>query len=295
VYAFEAATGRPLWTFRVAPGKRWIPVYGKLTSTWPVAGGVVVQNGVVYAAAGIAHYDGTHVVALDAVSGKIKWTNDSSGRLSEETNSGISLQGNLMLSEGELHFLGGNVHQTARYDLHTGRCLNRPHDHVGTRFRSVFHPYYPQYGQYPSLHHTFSDGRTLECVVDHAAYQGSWHPPLRLLAPVAPGAAQPAKVAAGRRPRSKVAPKREVVWTDGSGRRFNSFVIADDVLVAAGQTGSEDDPRALLAAVNVRDGSDRWHQELPAAAVRGGTAVDHKGRVFVSLRNGRVVCFAAAE
>ena len=55
VYAFEAATGRRLWRFRIGPANRRIPVYGKLISTWPVAGGVLVHKGVVYAAAGIAH------------------------------------------------------------------------------------------------------------------------------------------------------------------------------------------------------------------------------------------------
>jgi outer membrane protein assembly factor BamB len=60
VYAFEAATGRLLWRFQAAPEIRRIPVYGQLMSTWPVAGGVAVKDGVVYAAAGIAHYDGTH-------------------------------------------------------------------------------------------------------------------------------------------------------------------------------------------------------------------------------------------
>jgi outer membrane protein assembly factor BamB len=52
VYATEAATGRPLWRFRAAPAERKIPVYGSLSSTWPVAGGVLVEKGVAYAAAG---------------------------------------------------------------------------------------------------------------------------------------------------------------------------------------------------------------------------------------------------
>ncbi|MEK6239368.1 MAG: PQQ-binding-like beta-propeller repeat protein, partial [Planctomycetales bacterium] len=73
VHAYEAATGRKLWSYQVAPIDRWIPVYGKLMSTWPVAGGVLVEHGVLYAAAGIAHYDGTHVVALDAATGKLRW------------------------------------------------------------------------------------------------------------------------------------------------------------------------------------------------------------------------------
>ena len=88
-------------TFRAAPAHRWIPVYGKLISTWPVAGGVVVQDGVVYAAAGIAHYDGTHVYALDAASGQLEWYNDSSGVTSEKANHGVSLQGSLYVQAGE--------------------------------------------------------------------------------------------------------------------------------------------------------------------------------------------------
>ena len=44
----------------------------KSISTWPVAGGVIARGDTVYAAAGIAHYDGTHVVALDAVTGQLK-------------------------------------------------------------------------------------------------------------------------------------------------------------------------------------------------------------------------------
>ena len=98
VYAYEAATGRLLWSFRAAPADRWIPVYGRLMSTWPVAGGVVAEEGVVYAAAGIAHYDGTYVYALDAVTGRVKWCNDTSGNLSEKVDCGVSLQGPLSLA-----------------------------------------------------------------------------------------------------------------------------------------------------------------------------------------------------
>jgi len=53
VYAFEALTGKLLWTFRIAPYDRRINVFGDLVSTWPVAGGVVVEDGSLYAAGGI--------------------------------------------------------------------------------------------------------------------------------------------------------------------------------------------------------------------------------------------------
>src|SRR5262249_25754997 len=61
IYALEAKTGRQLWRFRAAPVERTIPVYGSLRSAWPVASGVLVDGGVLYAAAGIANHDGTHV------------------------------------------------------------------------------------------------------------------------------------------------------------------------------------------------------------------------------------------
>ncbi|MHC4330072.1 MAG: outer membrane protein assembly factor BamB family protein, partial [Planctomycetota bacterium] len=145
VYAFEAATGRRLWRFRVGPADRRIPVYGKLISTWPVSGGVLVHKGVVYAAAGIAHYDGTYVVALDAVTGKVKWYNDQSGTLSEKVNSGVSLQGSLSIRNNELCFEGGGVYQMARYDLETGNCLNTPHEGLNSRFHTAFYAYFPEY------------------------------------------------------------------------------------------------------------------------------------------------------
>src|SRR5690606_37457236 len=63
VYCLEAATGRLLWRFRAAPEERMMPVYGTLTSTWPVGSGVLVHDGMVYAAAGISNFDGTHVYA----------------------------------------------------------------------------------------------------------------------------------------------------------------------------------------------------------------------------------------
>jgi outer membrane protein assembly factor BamB len=55
LYVYESATGRLLWRFRAAPAERRIPVYGALMSTWPVASGVLVEDGVAYFAAGIVN------------------------------------------------------------------------------------------------------------------------------------------------------------------------------------------------------------------------------------------------
>ena len=285
VYAFEAATGRPLWTFRLAPAQRWIPVYGKLISTWPVAGGVVVRDGTVYAAAGIAHYDGTHVVALDGVTGKVKWYNDSSGTLSEAVDSGVSLQGALYIADGELRFLGGGVYETARYNLQTGKCLNELFGGVTSRFHTSFYPYYPDYGKYMSLDHTFADGKSLRY---DASYEGSRHTPLALLGPLPPGETEPHKPAS-RWYRPQGGPKRPTVWQKQAGR-FNSVIVSNDILLAAGDPPQGAQP--FLAALSVDDGSDIWREQLPAGVVKGGTALDHQGRIIVSLEDGRILCFA---
>ena len=289
VYAFEALSGRLLWTYRVAPQDRRIPVFGKLVSRWPVAGGVVVQNGVVYAAAGITHYDGTYIVALDATTGKLKARNDGSGILSKAVNSGISMQGELMIVNNELQFLGGGVYETARYDLKTLKCRNEARHQVTSDYRTAFYPWYPTYGKYVSLEHKCSDGNTL---CHDASYEGSMFGNLGLETPLPPGAQRVNKDAAREflRRRGKAENKPEHVWRDSLDRRFTSFVVTKDRLLATGHADKTPD-KPFLVAINIADGKDLWQVDLPADAVKGGTAVDAAGRVFVTLENGQLMCF----
>jgi outer membrane protein assembly factor BamB len=277
VYAFEAATGRRLWSFRAAPAERWIPVYGKLHSTWPVAGGVVVDDGVLYAAAGIANYDGTHVYALDAITGKVKWINDSSGSLSA-AEEGVSLQGELSLRDGALCFPGGTTCRTARYDLKTGACLSQ----VAPSQLTVFDAYYAAHGaSYTNLSHTLPDGRRLAYVYD--IRRGANTTELTMLRPLQAHEAAPAKPAAA-----------DVLWTS-RGRRFTSFIVGPSSLLAVGDDSTTSPVEHFIAAVKLADGSDLWYEKLPAPAVKGGTAVDHAGRVFVALDDGQVLCWGAAR
>ena len=125
VYCFDAASGQQCWRFRAAPVERKIPIYGKLCSTWPVGSGVLVDQGVVYPAAGVANYDGTHVYALDA--------DDRADPLAEQhfrppggadSLAGVSVQGHLLLRDGKLYLAGGNAVSPAVYDARDGRCLS---------------------------------------------------------------------------------------------------------------------------------------------------------------------------
>jgi outer membrane protein assembly factor BamB len=291
VYALEATTGRQLWTFRAAPAPRWIPVYGKLMSTWPVAGGVVVQDGVVYAAAGIAHYDGTHVYALDAGTGEVKWYNDTSGATSEVANHGVSLQGELTIRDGELRFVGGGVHEEARYDLQTGRCLNQPTDEPRSSFHTSYYAYFPDYGKYDPLDCTLEDGRSLcyDCT-----YEGSWHGNLMLLPALPTDARRPHKPVSrwGVQRRRDAA---DAVWQHPANRHFNAFVVGQDLLLAAGHTVSDTGNASFLGTVKIEDGSLVWGERLSGPVVKGGLAIDHQRRVFVSVDDGRILALKPAD
>jgi len=287
VYALEARTGRTLWTYRVGPNEKRIPVYGKLINRWPVAGGVVVEGDTVYAAAGIAHYDGTHVVAIDAISGKLKAENSSSGTLSEEVNSGISLQGNLMIVDDELRFLAGGVYETARYDLATLKCLNQPKVQVTSQFRTAFYPFYPAYGKYVTVDHDLADRSNL--VLD-ASYEGNQFTDLALHGPLPEGVPKEQKEAA-RWARRRGSVKPELRWRDKQRRRFTSVLISDELIVGGGhREGAEQS--AFLWAVGISDGEDAWEVPLPSLPVKGGSALGPDGKIYVTLENGQLLGLA---
>jgi len=289
VYAFEAATGRELWTFRVAPEDRWIPMYGKLVSRWPVAGGVVVEGDKVYAAAGITHYDGTFVVALDARTGKLQAQNDSSGKLSEAVNSGVSMQGELSIVDGELRFPGGGIYEVARYKLDTLECLNEVRHQLSSEYRTAFYPWYPTYDKFVSMEHTMPDGNVL---CHDASYDGSVFGNLTLETPRLAGAqGREKKDLAGEflRRRGKEPPPTNL-WTDKDNRRFTSFAVCSSTLLTTGFNENEPD-KPFLSAIQIADGVELWKQSLPASAVKGGVAVDAAGNIFVTLENGQLLCF----
>ena len=125
VYAFDAAAGRLRWRFRAAPLDRRIPFYGSLLSTWPVASGVLVDRGVAYFAAGITDFDGTHVYAVDAATGRLRWQNNSAGDLDSWSKRGVACQGEMLLHGDQLFLAGGNAVSPGVFQIADGRCLNR--------------------------------------------------------------------------------------------------------------------------------------------------------------------------
>jgi outer membrane protein assembly factor BamB len=84
VYCLDAADGRLLWRYLAAPADKRMVAYGQLESVWPVAGSVLVQNGIAFVAAGRAPDadGGVRVTALDVQTGRQIWsTNASEGMI----------------------------------------------------------------------------------------------------------------------------------------------------------------------------------------------------------------------
>jgi len=73
VYCLSAADGRLAWKFRAAPIERQIVGFEQLESSWPVNGAVLVQNDIVYFAAGRSSFldGGIRVYGLRASTGKL--------------------------------------------------------------------------------------------------------------------------------------------------------------------------------------------------------------------------------
>ncbi len=301
LYAFEAATGRQLWRFRAAPAERLIPVYGTLMSTWPVAGGVLVDNGVVYAAAGIANYDGTYLYALDAQTGKVKWHNNTSGHLDEDARTGVSLQGHLLLHDGKLYLAGGSSVSPAVYDAATGRCLNDGKDLANCLSRSprgwelsllanrvvaCGKPFYghPAYGVYDNsvFNRVFIAPMGDQAVVwatnfDVHKVMGftsfDWQGLARKMAN--PGNWFVVDW-------NKIAPSSKPAWSVEF-EKVNAMAACTNAILLATDTE--------LVALNPTDGSVRWKQSLPQPPAPWGLAVDSAGRAVVTLVDGKVICF----
>jgi len=305
IYAFEAQTGRLLWRFRAAPAERKIPVYGSLLSTWPVASGVLVEDGIAYVAAGIVNYDGTYVYALDAETGRIKWQNNTSGHLDRQARTGVSVQGHQLLHNGKLYLASGTSLSPAVYNISDGKCLNDPEPLANCQSQS------PR-------------GWELSLLADEVVACGK------------PFYAHPKYDVFDDTVFNRVfltsSGDRDIVWVSSQnnkkvlcfdnidrellrkkmaepGNRFNvdwkrigindkplwSYDCKDSVAMAVCGNAVLIANKSEIVALNLKDGGVLWSEAVPSAPVNWGLAVDCDGRVVVSLEDGQILCFGRTD
>jgi outer membrane protein assembly factor BamB len=130
LYCVDATDGKLLWKAAGAPTKRGTHRHlgnARLVSFWPIRGGPVVADGVVYFGAGIWPTLGVFVHAVDATSGENIWTNGNSHAIENVRvdhnymqESGLSPQGHMLVHNDMLIVPNGRS-MPARFDLKTGK------------------------------------------------------------------------------------------------------------------------------------------------------------------------------
>ena len=109
LYAIKVSDGTLLWKHHGGLNERMCLGNERMISRWPARGGPVVVDDIVYYVAGIWPSDGVFLHALDARTGKVLWTNDSTGRLympqphgGANAHSGVTPQGYLVATDDRL-------------------------------------------------------------------------------------------------------------------------------------------------------------------------------------------------
>ena len=323
IYCLEAATGRLLWRFRASPIERRIMVYGHLASTWPVDSGILVHEGVAYAAAGIIDYNGTHVYALDAKTGNLIWQNNRTGHLDPQLRKGVSAQGSLAVGAGRLWLAGGNIVSPASYDLKTGKYLGpgpgdgSPRSNRGEDI-GAFRDNYVLVGgrlRFSAMDNVVNPGRFEAMSIKPGKGTGKVHrlhsgkiPPTwsadrmilidgRRSIPAAYDAAGIAEYLDHQEAKSPPKPGEtwSAKWLDG--KSTTSLILGSDAVLAVCETPNY---RQLTSQWSVccsraSDGQRRWEQKLPEAVPPGRLLVDREGRVVVALQSGAVICLGGEK
>jgi len=295
VYCLRASDGALVWRLRAAPGQRRIVAFGQVESSWPVVGGVLVENDRAYFVAGrsSALEEGIRGYAVDPRSGKIAWTKPLAGAVSD-----------ILVSEGGALRLAGGASAGIRFDAHTGKRLRGG---LSPGFRWTYSGKITTWWGGPNrvLDRTW---RALS-VNDTASHwmkikqgYGPHHGQLLVASP------DRKKTFAFRFKYvhwSKVKDSRtefggELVAWEGGKRRWlvevpktfqvEAMVLAGDVLFAAGPRGRFRRKGGKLWALSARDGKTLREYELDAPPAAEGMAAA-AGRLYLSTQGGRVLCF----
>ncbi len=108
-------------------------------------------------------YDGTHVYALNPISGEIIWHNSDTGNYFEKEECGISVQGHLFIEDDKLCFNGGTTCRKAEFDLKTGKNINDKTKMKAMAVnRTVLDQYFSKYNVNPKRDILFEDGTALK-------------------------------------------------------------------------------------------------------------------------------------
>ena len=321
VTCLRASDGVLVWRFQAAPYERLVSAYGQLESAWPIHGSVLIVDDTVYFAAGrSSHLDGgIFLYGLDLNSGRLghrarlqgpdvdltdeNWFdgyNDIGGR--------GALADILQVSGTRICMRNRSFDRKLQLDAEPAPPHLQPMG--GFLDDTYFKRYYWFYGT--PMHRSIYAGMAKPTITedqmaialaqllvqdDRALYGMRMFDSMKLLNAnnfFVPG--QEGYLL------FKVEPgKGQPIWTQRVPIRVTAMTVTHDQLVIAGppDIADPDDPLAAFEArrggslrlVSTEDGSSLEEYELDSPPVFHGLAAA-RGCVFVSLKNGKIMCLA---
>ncbi|WP_162136215.1 outer membrane protein assembly factor BamB family protein [Zavarzinella formosa] len=286
LYCLSIATGEVRWKFQGGPSDRKILGNGRLISMWPARGAPVVADGTVYFAASIWPFMGVFIHAVNAETGRQVWTNDGDGSLyikqphSADSFAGVAPQGPMGI-RGDYLLVPGGRSVPAVYDRKTGKLvhfmLNENSKKGGGHSVTIAGDYFFN-GQ--GIFHT-ATGKSLGEISPQVAVAGS-----------VVYAMQNGEMRSYDLAKSELKSGKLKLSQTGAVKLpgVTNFIIAGNQLVA----GFKDRVVGLnlplptdLVAVSP---TFEWEQKADGTVTSLAVADD---RLFVSVKEGRVICFGA--
>jgi outer membrane protein assembly factor BamB len=323
VYCLRASDGVLAWRFSAAPAQRRLVAMGQIESVWPVHGSVLVQNGIAYVAAGRSSFldGGIFLSALDPASGRLLDEARLEGPYPDVANDDggsrdmPGARSDVLVGDGEAVYLRQVKFDAALKQQGSWGTENLGNDSTGMRlmstsdllddadFNRTCWRYAPQWssgqGGGTSGQILVFDGTTTyaaQVYSKHVAQSEVYFPGedyVKLFAVGNAGLKQEAAAGKGSKSASGTA------WTVTVPVYVRAMALADKTLFLAGLPDTID-PKDPLAALEGRMGGILWaasaasgeklaEYKLDAAPVWDGLAVAN-GRLYLSLRDGRVLC-----
>ena len=298
VYCLRAADGEIVWRFYAAPLDRRIGAFGQLESAWPVHGSVLVQDGVVYFAAGrSSHLDGgLYLFGLDAHSGEIRQQTKLEGPHYDVGNTSqnyllpMGALPDILQADGRLIYMRHLTFNAAleEQSLPSKKTTVRVSAKGGLLDGSYFKRTPWSYGQSGYARLLVHDEKSAYCVRMFDSLQG-----LNPNVYFTPGKKGYLLFACDK------ATGRQT-WAGRIQVRIRAMAMTENLLFVAGPPDVVDpaDPLGafegrkggLLAAFDRSDGQRVWEHVLGAPPVFDGLAAA-AGRLYMALQDGCIVCF----
>jgi len=284
-YCLSTADGSVIRSWRGGPNDDLVLGNGRIVSKWPVRGGPVIVDDVVYFAAGIWQSEGVYIYAIDPESGKIVWTNNSSGGIympqphsGANAKSGVSAQGYLMANADQLF-------------VPTGRAVPASFNRANGKFQYYHLQKNPLWGGSQTITagpFFYNAGGAFEAktgVLRESRFPGAvaaftdgvvnaYSNELRGLRWVE-------KNMKDRKGNPITVPAHEQLWKIGDVAGGTSLIVAGNTAVSAGDR--------TLHTVDIESRKRVWSHNVDGTAY-GLAAAD--GRLYVSTSKGTIYCFA---